>query len=264
MSSLREHVKSRLTQEQNQRVRHTINAAKYLIKLPYRAFRRAGIKRRLLPLPNGRGWRTAIPPALHVSVIQGVISYRYRDIVMQKHPVEVALYMRLIWETKPRTIIEIGSQAGGSAVWLRDMLNQFEIDGRVISIDLRPPSPPYRPPNVSFMHGDANDLGLTLTADLLNALPRPWLVIEDASHHYAATLAVLRFFDPLLRQGEYIVVEDATVTEMGIDAHFEGGPARAIAEFLRDRRQDYEIDTRYCDHYGRNVTGNPNGYLRRR
>ena len=114
------------------------------------------------------------------------------------------------------------------------------------------------------MQGDANNLGLTLTADLLNSLPRPWLVIEDASHQYAATLAVLRFFDPLLRSGEYIVVEDATVTEMGIDAHFEGGPARSIAEFLQDRGNDYEIDTRYCDHYGRNVTGNPNGYLKKR
>jgi cephalosporin hydroxylase len=264
MISLREQVKARLTREQAQRVRHVMNTVKYIIKFPYRAFRRTGIERRFVPLPNGRGWRTAIPPSLHVSITHGMVNFRYRDIVMQKHPVEVALYMRLIWETKPLTIIEIGSQAGGSAVWLADTLKQFDIDGRVVSIDLYPPLPPYLPANVSFMRGDANDLASTLTADLLNSFPRPWLVIEDASHQYAATLAVMRFFDPLLRQGEYIVVEDATVTEMGVDARFQGGPARSIAEFLQDRGRDYEIDTRYCDHYGRNVTGNPNGYLRKK
>lgn len=263
MRFLREQIKSQLTQEQIFRVRRSIDAVKFAIKMPYRGFRRSGIERRLPPLPHGRGWRTAIQPALHVSLMHGIVNYRYRDIVMQKHPVEVALYMRLLWEAKPRTIIEIGSQSGGAAVWLGDMLNGFGIDGRVFSIDLSPPSPPYRPANVSFLRGDANDLAPTLTADFLATLPRPWLVIEDASHQYAATLAVLRFFDPLIRSGEYIIVEDANVTEMGVDARFDGGPARAIAEFLQERGRDYEIDARYCDHYGRNVTGNPNGYLRR-
>jgi cephalosporin hydroxylase len=193
--------------------------------------------------------------------MHGLTDYTYRGIVMQKHPVEIALYMRLIWELKPRTIIEIGSLQGGSAIWMADSLNTFGIEGQVISVDLYPPSPAYKPPNVSFLQGDQNDLAATLTNEVLRKLPRPWLAIEDASHHYAPTLAVLRFFDTLLKPGEYLVVEDANVTEMGVDARFKGGPARAIAEFLRDRGYDYEIDTRYCDQYGRNVTGNPNGYL---
>jgi cephalosporin hydroxylase len=264
MTSLRETIKSHLTPEQTRRARHAINAIRYAVNAPYRLFRRTGIERRLPALPNGRNWRTAIPPGLHISVTQGQIEYLYRGIVMQKHPVEIALYMQLIWETKPRTIIEIGAQAGGSAVWLADTLKNFEVDGQVISVDLRPPSPAYKPANVRFLRGDANDLGSTLTPDFLATLPRPWMVIEDASHQYAATLAVLRFFDPLLRQGEYIIVEDATVTEMGIDARFDGGPARSIAEFLNEKTDGYDIDTRYCDHYGRNVTGNPNGYLRKK
>jgi cephalosporin hydroxylase len=247
-----------------QRRRRAISALKFVAKLPYRALRRAGIERRLPPLPDGRGWRTAIPPALHISIMRGSLDYNYRGITMQKHPVEIALYTQLIWESKPRTIVEIGSLSGGSAVWMADTLNTFGIEGHVISIDLRPPSPSYQPTNVTFLQGDQNTLAATLTSDFLASLPRPWLVIEDASHHYAPTLAVLRFFDPLLQPGEYIIVEDATVTEMGVDAHFKGGPARAIAEFLRDRSDDYEIDGHYCDQYGRNVTGNPNGYLRKK
>jgi cephalosporin hydroxylase len=145
-----------------------------------------------------------------------------------------------------------------------DILNLFGIKGRVISIDLRPPAPPYAPSNVAFLRGDANDIGVTLTPTLLQTLPHPWLVIEDSSHQYQATLAILRFFDSLLQRGEYIVIEDAGVTEMGDDARFDGGPARAIVEFMLGRRRDYEIDADYCDYFGSNVTGNPNGYLRRR
>jgi cephalosporin hydroxylase len=241
-----------------------IKSVKYAVKWPYRAVRRLGISRRLPSLPGKRGWRTAIPPTLHISIIRGMLDYRYRDVPMQKHPVDIALYMRLIWELKPRTVIEIGSCAGGSAAWIGDTLKTFGVDGQVVSIDLTPPKPIYQPSNVKFVSGDQNDLGAALTPTLIAALPRPWLVIEDASHHYGPTLAVLRFFDPLLRSGEYIIIEDANLTEMGTDAAYRGGPARAICEFLMERNDDYEIDERYCDQYGFNVTENPNGYLRRK
>jgi cephalosporin hydroxylase len=74
----------------------------------------------------------------------------------------------------------------------------------------------------------------------------------------------MRFFDPLLQPGEYLVIEDADILLTGQDREREGGPARAVAEFLRDRGDAYEIDARYCDQYGRNVTGNLNGYLRKK
>jgi cephalosporin hydroxylase len=146
----------------------------------------------------------------------------------------------------------------------RDTLKTFGIEGKVISIDITPPKPVYQPSNVKFLQGNQNDLSKTLTPSLTEVLPRPWLVIEDASHHYKPTLAVLRFFDPLLRSGEYIVIEDANMTEMGTDAGHDGGPARAICEFLGGHGADYLIDDRYCDLYGFNVTENPNGYLRRK
>lgn len=249
-----------MTEQQRRRVRRAIDSI-YIGSL---AFRRAGLERRLPSLPDGRGWRTNIPPALFLSLQAGVKEYRYRGIRMLKHPIEIALYMQLLWEQKPGTVIEIGSHSGGTAVWIGDMLNTFGLPGRVVSIDLIPPTPPYCPANVTFRKGNANDLGRVLTTDLFATLSRPWLIIEDASHQYTDTLAVLQFFDRFLRRGEYIVVEDASVSEVGDDARFNGGPARAIVQFMCDRGHDYEIDSKYCDFFGRNVTGNPNGYLRKK
>jgi len=261
--TFRRYIKSRLAEDQRRRVRRAINVLETMCP-PLRAVRQAVVQRDWPPLPGGRTWQTAIPPVLLHSLVEGTVGHRYRDIPMQKHPVEIALYTRLLWEIKPATIIEIGSLAGGAAVWMGDLLRTFAIDGRVFSVDLQPPTPSYAPPNVKFLRGDANNLGATLGAEFLLSLPRPWLVIEDASHDYETTLAVLRFFDPLLRPGEYMIVEDAAVPEIGQDSWHGGGAARAIAQFLHDRNADYEIDAAYCDYYGRNVTGNPNGYLRRK
>ena len=87
------------------------------------------------------------------------------------------------------------------------------------------------------MCGDAHELAPTLLDELLSQFRRPWLVIEDAEHHYKLTLAVMRFFDPLLQAGEYMVVEDADILLSGQDRDRDGGPARAIAEFLREPRR---------------------------
>jgi cephalosporin hydroxylase len=64
--------------------------------------------------------------------------------------------------------------------------------------------------------------------------------------------------------GEYIIVEDSIVEDLFDGdriAHLEGGPRLAIAQFLRERGEDYEIDTRLCDYFGANVTWNVNGYV---
>jgi len=261
--ALRKSIKSLLTKDQRKRIRWAINAVETIFP-PLRSAREGVVQLDWPRLSGGRTWKTAIPPVLRQSFVEGTIDYRYRDIPMQKHPVEIALYMRLLWTVQPATIIEIGSLAGGAAVWMGDMLRTFAIDGRVISIDLQPPTPSYAPPNVKFLRGDANNLGATLDSEFLSLLSRPWMIIEDASHDYATTLEVLRFFDPLLRPDEYMIVEDAAIPEIGQDSWHGGGAARAIAEFMHDRGSDYEIDAAYCDCYGRNVTGNPNGYLRKR
>ena len=101
---------------------------------------------------------------------------------------------------------------------------------------------------------------------MLAALPHPLLVVEDADHRPATTLAVLRFFDPWLQPGDYIAIEDGIVDDLfdpSAVASLDGGPRPAIAAFLAERGDDYAIDTSLCDAFGRNVTWNVNGYLQR-
>ena len=96
----------------------------------------------------------------------------------------------------------------------------------------------------------------------------PWqdllLVIEDSSHEMATTLAVLNFFHNWLVPGEYIIIEDGIITDMGDAAMYGGGPRAAVEHFLGRYASEYEVDSRYCDWFGENVTWNVNGFLRRR
>lgn len=260
--SLREFVKARVSPEQRRKIRALINAGKWPFVKPLGFWRRRGLNSRL-PFTGGRNWRSAIPFDLHYSIQQGKSRQTYRDVPFFKHPMELALYSMLIWNLKPKTIIEIGSYAGGSALWMADQMRTFGIDGRMVSIDLAPPQLSYQRVDIEFLRGDGNQLGDCLTPEFLSTLRRPLLVIEDSSHHYAVTLAVLRFFDAWMKPGEYIVVEDGFISDMGRDSELDGGPGRAISQFLLEGTGRYEIDSSYCDYFGHNVTGNTNGYLRR-
>jgi cephalosporin hydroxylase len=200
---------------------------------------------------------------LLMKIQQGTMAYRYRGVPMQKNPFDLALYTLLLDRVRPRTLIEIGSFRGGSALWFADQGRALGLGLRVLSIDREAPTD-VRDERVTFLTGDAHALGAVLPDDVMRSLPRPLLVVEDSSHHASTTAAVLDFFDPWLRSGEYIVIEDGILSAMRAAERYGGGPLRAIDAFLARAPERYTIDRTLCDYYGRNVTWNVNGYLRRR
>jgi cephalosporin hydroxylase len=95
-------------------------------------------------------------------------------------------------------------------------------------------------------------------ADLLSAIP-----YELPMPIQQGTRAWRHRGVPTLKSGDDVVGEDGILSDLGVDSLHGGGPARAIADFLaRGDRARYEIDGRYCDYSGRNVTWNVDGWLR--
>ncbi|HWW02252.1 MAG TPA: CmcI family methyltransferase [Candidatus Acidoferrum sp.] len=212
--------------------------------------------------PDERNWRSSLPRTLLLTVQRAHLHYRYRDVPLIKNPFDLALYQRLLWELKPLTIIEVGSKHGGSALWMADLLNNFGIEGHIYSVDIVKVEAVSHP-RVTFLEGDGRALGDTLRREFLESLPRPWLVVEDADHEYETSSAVLSFFHPWLRPGEYIVVEDGILSDLLEDPQCNCGPHRALKEFLARHRRDYDIDSGYCDYFGHNVTWCTNGFLKK-
>ena len=76
---------------------------------------------------------------------------------MLKDPLDLVIVQQLLWELKPRTVIEFGAYKGGSALWTADMLKMFGCKSRVISVDidlslLDPEA--KKSPDVEFIEGD--------------------------------------------------------------------------------------------------------------
>lgn len=202
-------------------------------------------------------------PAEHLKAVQdGVLRYEWRGVMCNKSPFDLALYGMLLWRQKPATIFEIGTKRGGSALWLADNCRALGLTTKIISVDIKQRAA-VKDQAVTFLEGDGRKLENTLPDKMIANLPRPWLVIEDADHFYATTLAVLKFFDPYLRRGEYIVIEDGIVDSFMPEENFDGGPNRAVAEFMDSRSSHYDLDTEFCDYFGYNATWNTNGFLRR-
>jgi cephalosporin hydroxylase len=193
---------------------------------------------------------------------RGTLVYEWKGLLCLKSPFDMALYQRLIWNVKPATIIEVGTYSGGGAVWLADISAAMGIPARVISIDVTPPEG-LSHPMIEFRKGSSAELDQVLSDAEMQSLPRPLLVIEDSSHRYEHSIAVLRFFDRWLREGEYICIEDGIMDSFNVQERYNGGPNRALLEFLREAGDRFEVDRTYCDFYGYNVTWNTNGYLRR-
>ncbi len=228
-------------------------------KRPYRAWRAWSSRFRIRNLPDGRQWQSNLTNRAHIGLMRGALNYRYRGMRAIRYPIDIAIYLMLLQELRPQTVIEIGSREGGGAALMGDLLNMLDIPSRVYSIDLARAEPKYQPFNVQFYRGDENDLGLVPMH--FPELRHPWLVINDASHQYSAIMNCLSFLNKYMRSGDYAVVEDGYITEIGEDGgDRKGGPARAIADFLH-YSPDWRIDARLCDFYGKNVTANANGYL---
>ena len=50
-----------------------------------------------------------------------------------KDPLDQTILQQLLWELKPRTVIEFGAYKGGSALWIADLLKLFGCQSRVVS-----------------------------------------------------------------------------------------------------------------------------------
>lgn len=207
-------------------------------------------------------FKSAFSPEFLQKYQDGVLAYSYRDIPCLKSPIDMAIYLRLIWDLRPKTVIEVGTKAGGSAVLLADIMAIFDLKGNIFSLDIAPPKA-IEDPRIRFLKGDVCDLDRDLSRHGIISEPHPWLVIEDSAHTYEGCLAALNSFAKAMSKGDILVMEDGILDELNLSSAYQGGPNRAIREFLRDRPNQFEIMREYCDMFGKNATYNPNGYLRK-
>ena len=140
-----------------------------------------------------------------------------------KGPEDMIILSQLFWYVKPRTVIELGTFTGASAIWMANILNLSKIECNLFSVDidlslLHPSAKALQPPNLTFMEGDNKEIEKVLSSDFFSAQPHPIIVIEDSHENFDEL--VMQHFHHHLMPGDYLVCED---TSPDIPSTLDGG-----------------------------------------
>lgn len=177
-----------------------------------------------------------------------------------KNPLDAWIYQEILHDVKPDVVIEIGSNEGGSTLFLAHMLDLIG-NGRVVSVDIDRSRFRVSHERIDLVTGDSSaEETVARVAALCEG--KRGLVIHDADHNKNPVLRDLRAYERFVSVGSYLIVEDGIVDLFrpgdGL-GWFAEGPLAAIEEFVRER-PDFVVDSareRYV------MTYNPKGFLRR-
>ncbi len=168
----------------------------------------------------------------------------YRGVQTQKQPADAWVYQEIIHELRPEVVVEVGNRFGGSLLYLADVSGDHDLIGVDIDHGNIDKLARYRR-RISLITGDAIAVFPLVAAVVAG---RSCLVIEDSSHTYDHTLAVLRTYSALIQPGGYLICEDGLME-----------PVAAALRVFSYEQQDFEADrSREWP-----VTWNPGGYLKR-
>jgi len=185
----------------------------------------------------------------------------YRGIRVLKLPSDLWNYQEIFTEYRIDWVLETGSAHGGSALFFADLLTLNEARGKVISIDLDSSYNLVRKhERIEFWLGDS--ASPEIVAKLRSRLPPergPLFVILDSDHEKAHVLRELKAFLPLLRKGDYLVVEDSCVNGHPVRPDFGPGPFEAREAFVAEYPDAFITDRAREEKFG--VTAAPGGYL---
>ena len=81
----------------------------------------------------------------------------WRGKPLYKSVYDFSLFPIMIWDIRPKTIIEIGSGDGNSAIWMADLCEMYEIDCHIHSMDIQKAKIRKRK-TLNFLEGDSNNI----------------------------------------------------------------------------------------------------------
>jgi cephalosporin hydroxylase len=188
-------------------------------------------------------------------------SLHYRGVRTLKSVADMWTYQELIHEHDVQWVIETGTRHGGSALYFADLLALRGARGKVISIDVDAESNWVKEhAGIEFLYGDsaAPDM-VTFVVGMMPDPRGPIFVILDSDHSRDHVLRELRAYVPILRAGDYLVVEDTCVNGHPVRPEFGPGPWEAVEQFLAENPGVLRHDTKREAKFGH--TAAPGGFF---
>ena len=191
-------------------------------------------------------------------------------------PTDLHILQELLFEARPKVIVETGTNAGGSALFFASMLGLIHDDptaGRVVTVDIRIPDDvrktlsdhPVARGRITAIEGDSKSTETMARVEEAIGDERDLFVFLDSDHSRDHVLAELRAYEKLVPPNGWLIAFDTICRDLhdlpGAPSEWkDDNPLAAVDRFLEENR-DFER-TREPEKLG--VTFGPGGFLRRR
>jgi len=185
----------------------------------------------------------------------------YRGVRILKNPLDLWNYQEIFQQHGIEWVVETGTRHGGSALYFADLLNARHSAGKVISIDVDHLSLQVgEHPKLVLLQGDS--AAPALVAEVKRLLPASrgtMFLILDSDHRMLHVLRELNAYVPLMKRGDYLIIEDTCVNGNPVRPDFGPGPMEAINEFLRANAGVLRADVEREEKFG--CTFAPKGHF---
>tara|TARA_Y100000816_G_C26082150_1_gene570469 strand:+ start:943 stop:1707 length:765 start_codon:yes stop_codon:yes gene_type:complete len=210
------------------------------------------------------------------NVSMGKYKIKWKNIDLMKDPLSLICYQQLLNDIPFKTIFELGTYEGGSALWFHDIMTLLCKDFKIYSFDIDSSLLKTESNNnMKFNNLDVNSLNdkttfflndntLNTYDDVILKYPKPWLVIEDCHVNVVDSLS---HFAKYATAGDYIVVEDTNplgpkYSCMTHETYTSFGEKKLLeVEKFVNVYPKFKVDSYYTDLFGYNSTWQWNSIL---
>lgn len=183
----------------------------------------------------------------------------YKGVRYRKSPFDYVMYQMIMSEIRPDLVIEIGTNYGGGALYIADLMQLLNIDGEVHTIDIMDMINSdliIKNNKIKRFLNGYQGYDTNLIQNFKNVM-----IIDDGSHMHEDVISAFQKFNKFVSKNSYYIIEDGIIDELNLKSQYNGGPLRSIQEII-ENNNNYIIDRKWCDFYGENITYNPHGYLK--
>lgn len=187
-------------------------------------------------------------------------------------PQDILAMQELIFQIRPRAIIETGIARGGSAIFYASMLALLGEGGFVVGVDVdirqhNREAVEAHPmaKHIKLVQGSSIDAATVAEVRSLVGDDGPVIVALDSNHTKEHVLEELRAYSGFVKKGSYLVVFDTLLEDLPSEMSAGrpwgpgNGPKSAVEAFLRENDRfviDDDIDAKLL------ITVAPRGWLR--
>ena len=170
----------------------------------------------------------------------------WRGVPVLKPPTDMWIYQELITKIKPTVIIETGTWAGGSALFMRDVMKLNNQEGTIITIDITEER--FHPLFKDILQASLGEdelqqilwmNGRSISEEVVEAVKccidpsDRVMVILDSDHSYENVSKELECYAPLVTKGSVLVIEDTSNCPDAL---------RAVQDWYFENRGAFKMD----------------------